>query len=106
MKSIAQNDHQDKVMSASICRFFKTYHIGSILKTANAYKSKGISAVSVFMVLFSAIFLHRSMYMSLLMGKGVKGFGKDTAYRFMKSAHINWIHFTLLLSARIASEIN
>jgi hypothetical protein len=104
MASIPQNDHQDKVVSASIYTFFKTYRIGSLLKAANAYKTKGIAAVRIFLALFSTIFLHRSIYMNLLMSRCSNGFGKDTIYRFMKSTHINWIRFTSLLSARIASE--
>lgn len=39
--------------------------------------------------------------MSLMLGRNLPGFCKDTAYRFMKMCCINWIRFTTILSSRI-----
>ena len=44
------------------------------------------------------------MYMNLLTGKNVPAFAKDTAYRFMRMAHINWMRFTTILSCRIIKD--
>ena len=104
MDSIAQNNHQNKVISQSINNFFKKYHIGALLKSANAYKTKGIPALAVFTVLFGAIFTHRSLYMGLLTNHHTYNLAKDTLYRFLNSAQINWLRFTSMLSARIALE--
>ena len=38
--------------------------------------------------------------MDLLTGRNTPTFAKDTVYRFMKTAHINWVRFTTVLSAR------
>jgi Transposase DDE domain. len=104
MKSIAQNDYQDKVISDSISRFFKQYHVIALLKAANAYKSKGISLQIVFFALFSAIFTHRSLYMGMLTKRDSYALAKDTVYRFLNAKQINWLKFTSLLSARIAAK--
>ncbi len=42
--------------------------------------------------------------MNLLTGQNTPAFAKDTVYRFMKMAHINWIRFTTILSARIIQD--
>ncbi|KXS48009.1 MAG: transposase IS4 family protein, partial [Halanaerobium sp. T82-1] len=59
----------------------------SVLKAANAYKTKGVPVSSIFFYLFSLIFDNRSMYMDILTGKNEKDFAKDTVYRFMKSCY-------------------
>ena len=89
MKSIPQAYQNDKKVSSSIKYFFKKYRVSSALKCANAYKSKGISAVLIYQYLFGLVFTNRSMYMNMLMGTLCAGFGKDTVYRFMNSSHIN-----------------
>ena len=39
--------------------------------------------------------------MDLITGRNTPGFAKDTVYRFIKMAKINWIRFTTLLASRI-----
>lgn len=39
--------------------------------------------------------------MDLITGRNTPGFAKDTVYRFIKMAQINWIRFTTLLASRI-----
>lgn len=43
------------------------------------------------------------MYMSHLTGKYREAFGRDTVYRLLNNASINWMKFTLNLAARIAN---
>lgn len=104
MKSITQNNENDKKVSSSIIKFFKTYKISSILKASNAYKSKGISVVELFRYLFALVFANRTMYMNMLTGKHTENFSKDTVYRFLNSSSINWMRFTTLLSAKIITS--
>lgn len=104
MKSITQNNQNDKNVSVSIRRFFKEYRIYSCLKLANAYKNKGIPVIEIFQYLFCLIFENRSMYMNMLMKNNSINFSKDTAYRFLNSAHIHWLRFTSTLASRIISE--
>ena len=103
-KSITQAAQNDKQISKSIRKFFSRFHISSVLKSANAYKKKGIPVIEVFQYLFLLIFSNRSMYMDLITGRNTPSFAKDTVYRFMKMARINWIRFTAILSARIIKD--
>lgn len=104
MKSITQNNENDKKVSSSIIKFFKTYKISSILKASNAYKSKGVSVVELFRYLFTLVFANRTMYMNMLTGKHTENFSKDTVYRFLNSSSVNWMRFTTLLSAKITTS--
>ena len=96
-KCITQNIQNDNQISKSIKRFFTRVHFSSALKATNTYKKKRIPATQNFQYLFLLIFLNRSMYMNLLIGK-------DTVYRFMKMSQINWIRFTTILFSRIIKE--
>ena len=103
-KSITQVTQNDKQVSKSIKRFFTRFHVSSALKSANAYKKKGIPVTEVFQYLFLLIFSNRSMYMDLITSRNTPSFAKDTVYRFMKMAQINWIRFTTLLSSQIIKD--
>ena len=103
-KSITQATQNDKQISKSIRKFFSRFHISSVLKSANAYKKKGIPVIEVFQYLFLLIFSNRSMYMDLITGRNAPAFAKDTVYRFMKMTQINWIRFTTILSSRIIKD--
>lgn len=103
-KSITQDNQNDNQISASIRKFFTRFHISSALKAANAYKSKGIPVIEIYQYLFLLIFSNRSMYMSMLTGRNIPNFAKDTVYRFMKMIHINWIRFTSVLCSRIIKD--
>ena len=103
-KSITQDNQNDNQISKSIRKFFTRFHVSSALKSANAYKKKGISVMEIFQYLFLLIFSNRSMYMNLITGRNTPAFAKDTVYRFMKMIQINWIRFTTILSSRIINE--
>ena len=101
MQIIPQTTHQMESISKKTSLFFHQYRIGQILRSANACKLKGFSAILVFLVLVSIIFENRSLYMQRRLHEESLPFGKDTAYRFLNSCHTNWRKFTLLLAARI-----
>lgn len=42
--------------------------------------------------------------MNFISGRNVPPFAKDTVYRFMKNAQINWIRFASILASRIIQE--
>jgi hypothetical protein len=87
-------------LSSKIDVFFRSFGFSSILKKVGAYKTKGISAVTVFQMLFRLVFGHKSLFMTLRNGD-VPDIAKDTFYRLLNSCHINWARFTALLTARI-----
>ena len=63
MKSISQTTQQMESISKKTSAFFRRYHVGQILRAANACKLKGFSSILVFLVLVSIIFENRSLYM-------------------------------------------
>lgn len=102
-KSITQDDLNTKGAFDAAATFFKRFHIGSALKAANAYKSKGTPVTEIFQYLFAMAFTHQSMYLDMKNDKVRHDFGKDAVYRFLNMACINWIRFTTLLAAKIIS---
>lgn len=47
-KSITQDIQNENQVSATIERFFKRFRVASVLKSANAYKTKGFTAAGIF----------------------------------------------------------
>ncbi len=78
--------------------------IGQLLFKCNAGKAKGISVIEVFRYLFCLIFSERIMYMQRKTGIFDGSFCKNTVYRFLNNAKINWFRFTTLLSSRIIND--
>ena len=103
MKIITQKYEINNTVSSRISSFFKTYRVGSILKASNGCESKGIAAVAIFQYILSLVFFNRSMYMEMMSEKRLNSFAKDAVYRFVKSANINWLRFTTMLSSRIVN---
>ena len=100
MESIAFEGEKGKGFSGRMRRFFSRFQIGGILRECNAYKERGIPALTVLAYLFSLTFKGRSLYLDTLLKKA-PGFCKDTAYRFRNSVKINWLRFVTTLSYRI-----
>ena len=84
--------------------FFSTYHIGQILRQANACKLTGVPVMQIVLFVFVMAFSSKSMYMEMKLHPEEVSFGKDTFYRFMKSCHTNWRKFTSLLCYRIIKQ--
>ena len=75
-KSITQDTQNDNQISKTIRRFFVRFHVSSALKSANAYRRKGIPAVEIFQYLFLLIFSnngssYRKKYASVRKGYGL-----------------------------------
>ena len=104
MNSITQDVHQKNVVSQKMQNFFTTYHIGQILRKANACKITGVPAIQIVLFIFSMAFSSKSMYMEMNLHPEKASFGKDTFYRFMKSCHTNWRKFTSLLCLKIIKQ--
>lgn len=80
--------------------FFQRYQLCDILRKSNAYKQQGVSVMAIMSYLFCLVFRNRSMFVDMQSSKA-PNFRKDTVYRFKNATHINWMHFTTLLSANI-----
>ena len=79
----------------------KEFQIGKLLFQCNAGKKKGTPVVEIFRYLLCLIFSDRSMYMQRKTGTFRDAFCKNTVYRLLNNARVNWLRFTTLLSSRI-----
>ena len=100
MSMIAQNTDECKVVG-TISTFMHRFQIGMLLAKCNAYKEKGISVVSIFTFMLRMVFADRSMFQQMRTGRWAESFGKNTYYRFLNSAKINWERFLTLLSKQV-----
>ena len=101
-KIITQKAEENKHISERIKNFMKRFDVSSALKSSNALKVKGFAVIEIFQYIFTLVFTHRSMYMDSR--KENAPFGKDTVYRFLNAAQINWLKFTTILSSKIIRE--
>ena len=99
---ITQKAEENKQISERIKNFMKRFDVSSALKSSNAVKIKGFAVIEIFQYLFMLVFAHRSIYMD--MKRDTVPFAKDTVYRFLNSARINWLRFTTRLSAKIIED--
>ena len=104
MSSIPHSEGNENEISNSVTNFMNKFQIGKILFKCNAGKAKGIPVIEVFRYLFCLIFSNRSMYMQRKTGTFDGSFCKNTVYRFLNNAKINWFRFTTLLSSRIIND--
>ena len=105
MKRISQYSVFDYELTTASDAFFRRFKLCSVLKRSNAYKSRGIPAVTVFQGLFNLVFINRSLFMELKTGTNSSKTGKDTFYRFINSCSVNWMRFTSLLAERIINSM-
>ena len=103
MKRLPQPALFENETSSTISAFFKTFDIGVLLKKAGAYKTKGISVVTVFKQLFALAFIHKSLFEALRSGETSK-IAKDTFYRLLNSCNINWRRFVHGLAVNIIRD--
>jgi hypothetical protein len=104
MSSIPYNAENGNEISNPVTNFMNQFQIGKLLFKCNAGKAKGIPVIEVFRYLFCLIFSDRSMYMQRKTGILDASFCKNTVYRFLNNAKINWSRFTTLLSSRIIND--
>lgn len=110
--SIVPKFNQFDDTARSIISFFHHKHrVGSLLKRYGATKKKGICVNTIFSFLFSVVFTGKSCYRTIRDAKSENsnklssgGMSKDTVYRFLKSASIDWLGFLTHLASRIAKS--
>ncbi|PKZ86198.1 transposase [Lactobacillus crispatus] len=95
---------QRKLDVNSIISFIKKFQVIKLLRKCGFRKEKGISLFSLFLYVLSNVFRDRSLYMQLKMDHFQENFSKNSYYRFMRNVHVNWLHFTTLLSAQIINN--
>lgn len=99
--SANQNEQQ---FSDSIVNFIKQFKVIALLKRCGFRKTKGVTLFSLLLYVLSNAFRDRSLYMQLKTNYFQEKFSKNSYYHFMQNAHVNWLRFTTLLSARIINK--
>jgi len=103
--SIISYNQKDKELFDAITSFFSVFQIGKLLRKCNAQKQKGVPILDIFRYKLCNVFSGRSMYMQQKTGSFREKFSKNTFYRFMNDARINWLRFTSLLSKAVVDTI-
>jgi len=95
---------QSSIRSVDI--FCNQFNVGAALKKAHAYKSKGIHALSIVKYLMCLVYTGKSMFEDMRSKEPLAAnFSKDTVYRLMNMACVNWQTFLLTVAAAAVSFI-
>ena len=95
-----QNQTLNSDKSGSFCEYFSTFKIGTLLNRSGIIKTKGVSPLTIFTVLFNLSFSKTNLYQGIVKNKEAP-FDKDAAYNFLNTPTYNWRRFTHLLFRRI-----
>jgi hypothetical protein len=95
----SSNNQNEQQFSNSIVNFIKRFQVIPLLKRCGFRKEKGVALFSLLLYVLSNVFRDRSLYMQLKTNCFKEAFSKNSYYRFMQNAHVNWLRFTTLLSA-------
>lgn len=104
MSIVPSKNENEQEISNTISRFIRDFRVGSLLKKCNCKKEKGIPFMKLFTYILCNVFRDRSMYMQKKTGSFKEDFSKNAYYRFLRSAHSNWLRFTTMLSEKIINE--
>lgn len=103
MARLSQSTPFENDLASIIKAFFISFNIGTLLKNAGAYKTKGIPVVAVFQQLFTMVFTHKSLFRALHSDE-TDNIAKDTFYRFLNSCNTNWRRFVHFLAGKVIRE--
>jgi hypothetical protein len=96
MTIIAEKSYAEQSSIKSVSNFFNQYRLGSVLKSAGAYKQKGIAVSAIIQYLIALIYSGRSMFQDMRSATPfAQGLRKDTVYRFLNTASINYSFLSL-----------
>lgn len=80
--------------------YFSAFKIGTLLNKTGITKTKGVSPLTIFTIVFNLAFIRENLYQGIVKNKSVS-IDKDAVYNFLNSSTYNWRRFTLLLVRRI-----
>ena len=107
MLSIPEKEHAEQSSIKSVSNFFDRYKLGAILKNIGAYKQRGILVVTIIKYLIALIYTGKSMFQDMRSATPfAKGFCKDTVYRLLNMAYVNWQAFLLSVASRVVADFD
>lgn len=106
MSSIAEKTIAEQSSIKSVSNFFSEFGLGAALKSAGAYKQSGIAVALLIKYLISLIYTGKSMFQDMRSATPfAKGFCKDTVYRLLNKASINWQAFLLIVASKVVAKV-
>ena len=107
MTIIAEKSYAEQSSIKSVSTFFNQYRIGSVLKNTGAYKQKGVPVSAIMQYLIALIYSGKSMFQDMRSATPLaQGFCKDTVYRLLNMASVNWQAFLLSIALRVVKDID
>ena len=107
MLSISEKYYAEQSSVRTVANFYHCYQIGSDLKRAGAYKSRGVPVSTVIMYLISLVYTGKSMYQDFRSNSPfAQGFGKDAVYRLMNLPSVNWRVLLLSIAYKVVTFID
>jgi hypothetical protein len=106
MTSISNENEKDYAIFKCFEKFIKRFKVNQLLRKTGATKDKGFPAYEIFAFLFGLVFTGKNLYTLLADDKEKIPFGKDTVYRFLNKASVNWNLFLFNLSISVVSEVD
>jgi hypothetical protein len=106
MNSLSDKLASEQASIHSVEIFMNQFKIGSALKKAHVYRTKGTSACTVVKYLMALVFTGKSMFQDMR-GKYplADGFSKDSVYRLLNLNTVNWQAFLLTVAMSAISFI-
>ena len=101
MHILAQGQDNREEVDCAVSKFISDFRIGALLKKCNAQKQKGVPVMTIFRYKLANVFNQKSMYMQMKTKHFAEPFSKNSFYRFLNDASINWLRFTTLLALSI-----
>lgn len=86
-------------------KFFKRFKIATLLRKSNGTKEKGVPANEILGFLVGLIFSGKNFYRFLATESEKVSFSKNTVYRFLSNARVNWERFLFLVVTSVLPEI-
>ena len=106
MTILPESQGNDNAVQKRFEIFIKRFKINHLLRSVRATKDKGVPAYSIFAFLMELVFKGKNLYMTLAIGQSKPSFGKDTVYRFLHKAYVQWERFLFKLSTAVITEVN
>ncbi len=85
--------------------FIKRFRIPDKLRSVGAAKEKGVSVRLLFAFLLGLVFTRKNLYETMAGTRSKPEFCKNTIYRFLGMACINWEAFIRKLAAAVIPEV-
>jgi hypothetical protein len=106
MYSLSDKLASEQASIRSVKTFMNQFKIGSALKKAHIYRTKGTSAYAIVMYLMSLVFTGKSMFEDMRSNNPLAdGFSKDAVYRLLNMTTVNWQAFLLTVALSAISFI-